>query len=104
MESASRSDRTAEPNAQRCQLEHEIKQLIVETLHLRPAAAEAIAMDTPLFEDEVGLDSIDALQIVVAVERRYGARIQPDDMRNREILMSVQSLARYILTAGGHGR
>jgi acyl carrier protein len=81
-------------------LERELKRLIIETLRLEPASAAAIEVDTPLFNDGVGLDSIDALQMAVAIERRYGVRIQPDDDRNQEILRSIRSLAQYILGIG----
>jgi acyl carrier protein len=97
-----RLDADADAGTATLEFELEIKQLIVETLRLGRATAEAIEAETPLFDGDIGLDSIDALQMAVAIERRFGVRIQPDDERNREILRSVRSLSQYILGGGGH--
>jgi acyl carrier protein len=84
-------------------LEREIAQLIARVLRLDAATVAQLEMDTPLFEDGLGLDSIDALQIAVALERGYGARIRPDDASNREILRSVRSLASFVRSSrSGH--
>ena len=52
--------------------------------------------DTPLFADGLGLDSIDALELAVAIGRRYKVQIKSDDERNREIFRSVRTLAAFI--------
>ena len=84
-------------------LEREIAQLLARLLRLDAATVAQLDVDTPLFEDGLGLDSIDALQIAVALERDYGARIRPDDTSNREILRSVRSLASFVRASrAGH--
>lgn len=76
-------------------LNDEIKQLLVENLMLKVAPAE-IKDDEPLFgEHGLGLDSIDALEIVVAVEKRYGVKIPSSEVA-REALRSVGALADYV--------
>ena len=77
-------------------LEDEIKQLIVESLVLEDIEPAAIETDAPLFGEGLGLDSIDALELAIAIERAYGVRIEAKDERNREIFRSVRSLALHI--------
>jgi acyl carrier protein len=77
-------------------LEHELKELIVDSLMLEDVKAAEIESDAPLFVEGLGLDSIDALELAMAIEKRFGVKFQPDDDRNREIFSSVRSLARYI--------
>ena len=77
-------------------LEHELRELIVEALMLEEVRPEEIGVDTPLFLDGLGLDSIDALELSLAIERRYRVKIEADDERNRELFTSVRSLAAHI--------
>jgi acyl carrier protein len=77
-------------------LRHEVKQLIVEALLLEEVRPEEIVDDAPLFGEGLGLDSIDALELAIAVDRRYGVKIEAEDERNREIFRSVASLAAHI--------
>jgi acyl carrier protein len=77
-------------------LEQELKELIVESLMLEDVKPAEIESSAPLFVEGLGLDSIDALELAMAIERRFGVKFQPDDDRNREIFSSVQSLAQYI--------
>lgn len=77
-------------------LERELKQFIVESLMLEDVKAEDIDSDVPLFVEGLGLDSIDALELGMALTRKYGVRIKADDDRNREIFRSVSSLAAFI--------
>jgi acyl carrier protein len=60
---------------------------------VKPAEIESSA---PLFVEGLGLDSIDALELAMAIEKRFGVKFQPDDERNRQIFASVQSLAQYV--------
>jgi acyl carrier protein len=60
---------------------------------VKPAEIESSA---PLFVEGLGLDSIDALELAMAIEKRFGVKFQPDDERNRQIFSSVQSLAAYV--------
>jgi acyl carrier protein len=62
---------------------------------LEDVKPEEIDSTAPLFNEGLGLDSIDALELV-EIGRRYGVRIKSDDERNREIFSSVRSLAAFI--------
>jgi len=74
----------------------ELKELIVESLMLEDVVAADIVTDDPLFGSGLGLDSIDALELSMAIHKRYGVRIAADDEKNREIFRSVGSLAAFI--------
>ena len=76
-------------------LNDEIKTLLVENLMLQVSAAE-IADDMPLFSpDGLALDSVDALQLVVALDKNYGLKI-PDSTVAREVLHSVRSIVQAV--------
>lgn len=75
--------------------EAEVAKLIVEALHLE-TPAEAIDPEAPLFGEGLGLDSIDALEIALAVSRRYGFQLRSDDERNHRIFASLRTLAAHI--------
>ncbi len=72
-----------------------VKQLIVEDLHLEGLTPQMIEDDAPLFGDGLGLDSVDALELVVAIEKEYGIKIKSNEI-GREVFTSVSSLARFI--------
>ena len=82
------------------ELEFEIKRLIVDALMLEDVRAEDINSDKPLFVEGLALDSIDALELAIAIERRYGVKLAASDPRNREIFSTVSSLARFIAEHG----
>lgn len=75
--------------------ERELAQLIVETLNL-DTNADAIDPDTPLYREGLGLDSIDILEISLAISKRYGVTLRSDDENNRTIFSSLRSLSRHI--------
>ena len=77
-------------------LEAELKKLIVEALVLEDIAPEEIETDAPLFVEGLGLDSIDALELAMALEERYGVKIEDDPDENRRIFASVRSLADFV--------
>lgn len=77
-------------------LEEEIKKLIVEALFLEDLRPEDIDAGESLFETGLGLDSIDALEIAVVLEARYGIVMGEDADANRERFESVRSLARFV--------
>lgn len=77
-------------------LELRIKQVIVDALMLEDVKPEAIKTEDPLFVEGLGLDSIDALELAVALHSEFGVRTKADDERNREIFHSVASLAKFI--------
>jgi acyl carrier protein len=76
----------------------EIKALIIDSLVLEDVRVEEIADDMPLFGDGLGLDSIDALELAIAIERHFGVTIEADDERNKEIFACVNALAAHIMT------
>jgi acyl carrier protein len=84
-------------------LEGEIKQLIVDTLTLEHVAAADIDRDAPLFFQGLGLDSIDALELGMALEQRYGIRVGDDPDENAAHFASVRTLAEFVSAQRGGG-
>jgi acyl carrier protein len=79
-------------------LKKELKQLIIDTLRLEDIRADEISDEAPLFGNEgLGLDSVDALEIVVALEKKYGVIIADEEV-GREALASIEVLAHFIMT------
>ncbi len=74
----------------------ELKTLLIEGLLLEDITPEAIDPSEPLFGEGLGLDSIDALEIAVLLDRQYGIKITSEDNRNQEIFASLNSLATFI--------
>ena len=75
----------------------ELKCLVVEVLNLEEVRPDDIGDDTPLFADEgLGLDSIDALELGVALQKKYHLRLERGDQRIREHFRSVRTLAELI--------
>ena len=74
----------------------ELKQKVVEVLHLEELSAEEINENTPLFgADGLGLDSIDALELIVLLDKEYGIRLS-DPKQGKEIFYSIATMAEYI--------
>jgi acyl carrier protein len=87
------------------ELRLEIKALLVKELNLQGRDPESIDDDAPLFgQDEsgngLGLDSLDALQLAMSIEERFGVRI-PEGDEARPIFRSVRSLAEHLTAARG---
>jgi acyl carrier protein len=76
--------------------EHELARLIVESLNLEDVAAAELDPQAPLFGGELGLDSIDALEIALAVSKRYDFQLRSDNPDNREIFASLRALSAHI--------
>ncbi len=76
------------------ELLHEIKQLLISSLHLE-RTPETIDDQAPLFQTGLGLDSIDALELAVAIERTYRVSI-PDEKVGKQAFASVAALADYV--------
>ncbi len=72
-----------------------IKQLIVTSLNLDGVKPEMIEDDAPLFGEGLGLDSVDALELVVALEKEFGIKIKSQEL-GREVFSSVASLSEFI--------
>jgi acyl carrier protein len=79
-------------------LEQEVKEMIVDVLQLEDVKAEEIDSDAPLFVDGLGLDSIDALEIGVALQKRYGITLSAESQETRKHFASVRALAALIET------
>jgi len=78
-------------------LKLEIKRLIIEALDLEDTAPEDIDDDAPLFGDEgLGLDSIDALELGIALRKKYQIQLEANDAGNREHFRSVSNLAKLV--------
>ncbi|MEA9390028.1 phosphopantetheine-binding protein [Acerihabitans sp. TG2] len=78
------------------QLNVEIKQLIIDTLNLEGINTEDIDTDAPLFGDGLGLDSIDALELGLAVKSRYNVVLSAENQEIRQHFFSVATLSTYI--------
>ncbi len=74
---------------------NELKAQIIENLNLEDITPEEIETEAPLFGDGLGLDSIDALEIMIILEKNYGIRIE-DPKKAKEAFFSVKTLAEYI--------
>lgn len=74
----------------------EMRALIVESLMLEDVTPSEIDVEAPLFREGLGLDSIDALELAMAIHQRFGVKIAADDERNRAIFFSVSSLCDYV--------
>lgn len=72
-----------------------LKNEIIEVLNLEDIKPEDIADDAPLFGEGLGLDSIDALELIVLMEKNYGIKLN-DPTQGREIFKSVKTMAEYI--------
>ena len=78
-------------------LHAELKKLIVETLALEDTTPDEIETDAPLFGEGLGLDSIDALEIAMVLEERYGVTLDDDPESNQRIFESVRSLTAFVV-------
>ena len=75
--------------------ERELAELIVSALNLEMPAAE-IVPEAPLYGEGLGLDSIDILEIALAVSKRYGVQLRSDDSENVQIFASLRSLNEHV--------
>lgn len=78
----------------------DIKRLIIERLKLEEITPEDIQTDAPLFGEGLGLDSIDALELVIGLEKEYGISI-PDAEVGKRVFQSVRTIAQYIVENQG---
>lgn len=72
-----------------------LKQQIVEQLNLQHLKAEDIGDDQPLFGEGLGLDSIDALELIVLLQQKYGIKLA-DPTQGPKIFQTVKTMAQYI--------
>ena len=72
-----------------------MKELLASGLRLELAPSD-IPDDSPIFGDGLGLDSIDALEIALAVSERYGVQLRADDANNKKVFFSLRSLTEFV--------
>jgi acyl carrier protein len=77
-------------------LEREIAQLIIDTLNLEDLQPADIPAEQPLFGEGLGLDSVDALELALALQKRYGIRVESDAKHARQHFATVANLAAYV--------
>ncbi len=83
------------------ELESEIKEVIIDALMLEDITAEEIRSEDALFVEGLGLDSIDALEIAMAIEERYGVSVDDDATENEKLFASVRTLAEFVIANRG---
>ena len=76
--------------------EHELAQLIVGSLNLEGVSPGDIDPEARLFGEGLGLDSLDMLELSMAVEQKYGVKLRSDDPDNTKIFASLRSLSQHI--------
>jgi acyl carrier protein len=76
--------------------ESELAELVVSSLNLENIKASDIDPDAPLFGGDLGLDSIDALELALAVSKRYGFALRSDNADNKRIFASLRALCAHI--------
>jgi len=74
----------------------ELKQMIIEVLDLEDIEVDEIVDDEPLFVEGLGLDSIDALEIGLALQKRYGIKLKADSEDTRQHFASLNALATLV--------
>ncbi|HTH66930.1 phosphopantetheine-binding protein [Rhodanobacter sp. T12-5] len=77
-------------------LEHEIARLIIDTLNLEHLTPTDIPAEQPLFGDGLGLDSVDALELALALQKQYGIRIESDVKDARRHFATIATLAAFV--------
>jgi acyl carrier protein len=77
-------------------LETELKHLIVDALSLTDVSPDAIDSQAPLIGEGLGLDSIDALELAMAIGKRYSVKFNSGDTRARDAFANVRTLAKYV--------
>ena len=76
--------------------ERELAELLVESLNLEGVDPHAIDPEAALFNDGLGLDSIDALELALAIGKRYGFQLRSDNDDNRRIFASLRALSAHV--------
>ncbi|MCL1836534.1 MAG: phosphopantetheine-binding protein [Treponema sp.] len=82
-------------------LNYEIKELIISALELEDIKPENIVDSEPLFGEGLGLDSIDALELGVALKKKFGVKFSAENADNKKHFASVDALAAYIKSCTG---
>lgn len=80
-------------------IESELKELVITTLNLEHLSPEGISADAPLFDGGLGLDSIDALELGVAIKKKYKVALDIEEADVKSHFYSIRSLAEFISKA-----
>ena len=78
------------------QAQFEVAELIIETLNLEDLTPQDIDPEAALFREGLGLDSIDALELALAISRKYGFQLRSEDPNNSRIFSSLKALTEHI--------
>jgi acyl carrier protein len=78
------------------ELKRQIKEVIISSLQLEDIMPEQIQDDAPLFNEGLGLDSIDALELGVALKKNFGMKFSKESEDTKQIFSSVNSLAQFV--------
>ncbi len=89
--------RTEKEVPEQTEEERQLAELIVESLSLEDVSASDIRPEVPLFGDGLGLDSIDALELALAITRKYAIQLRADDENMEQIFGTLRSLSAYIV-------
>lgn len=82
--------------SQQTDAERELAELLVESLNLEGVDPAGIVPDAPLFNEGLGLDSIDALELALAVGKRYGVQLRSEGEEDRRIFASLRALSAHV--------
>jgi acyl carrier protein len=82
--------------SQQTEAERELAELLVESLNLEDVEPQAIDPEAPLFNEGLGLDSIDALELSLAIGKRYGFQLRSEGEDNRRIFGSLRALSAHV--------
>lgn len=74
----------------------EMASVLVESLSLEDVDAQQVDLDAPLFGEGLGLDSLDMLELSLAIQQRFGVKLKADDPQNEAIFSSLSSLAAHV--------
>lgn len=82
--------------SQQTDAERALAELLVESLNLEAVEPASIDPEAPLFNTGLGLDSIDALELALAVGKQYGVQLRSDSEDNRRVFASLRTLSAYV--------
>ena len=91
-------EKSEEEKKENAELALEIKKMIVESLNLEDIKPEDIETNAPLFGDGLGLDSIDALELGIAMKKKFGVTISPDTENVKQYFQPVAALMKFVET------
>ena len=83
-------------------LEHELKELIISSLSLEDITVDDIDSNQALFVEGLGLDSIDALELGLAIKKKYGITMSAESEENKQHFVSVSALAHFVMSLKAH--